>query len=202
MAKLAHPAIPKCYGYGQTADHTYIVLELINGKTLEDMLEEREGFLPAKVVVEWAIPICDALTYLHSQRPELLILRDLKPNNVMVEHNGKVRLVDFGIVEPYRPGQELPLIGTKGYSPPEQYIGYSDVRSDIYALGVTLHHLLTKRDPRKERSFTFQDHPIRSINPVVSAGLETIVMKAVNRKMEERFPTAKTMQGALERLRA
>jgi len=122
--------------------------------------------------------------------------------------------VDFGLARVFPPGffqggqaefkhyRKGLAIGTAGYSPPEQYQGIVKPQSDIYALGATLHHLLTKRDPRKERPFTFQEHPLRSINSAVSAGLEAIVSRCVNRDVKERFPTAKEMQMALEGLRA
>jgi len=198
MAKLsAHPAFAKFYGHGETTDSPYIVLEYIDGKDLEDLLDEHKGFLPENVVIEWAFQICDALMYVHNQEPEPIIFRDIKPNNVMIDTNNKVRLIDFGIAEVYRPGRELPMLGTEGYSPPEQYIGYSDRRSDIYALGATLHHLLTSRDPRKEIPFSFHKTPPRSLNPAISEMLETVVMKATEYKAKDRYQSAAEMKEAL-----
>ena len=84
-------------------------------------------------------------------------------------------------------------IGTAGYSPPEQYRGFVRPESDIYALGATLHHLLTKRDPRKEKAFTAQNFPVRTLNPAVSSELEKIVMKAVQRDMRKRYRSAREM---------
>jgi predicted ATPase/DNA-binding SARP family transcriptional activator len=197
MAKLDHPAFAEFYGRGETADSVYIVLEYIDGEDLGEILEKQEGFLPEEVVIEWAIQICDALTYMHSQKPELLIFRDVKPSNVVVDHEGKVHLVGLGIVEPYRPGRELPLIGTEGYAPPEQYFGYTDARSDIYALGATLHHLLTRRDPREEILFSFHDTPPRSLNPDISEELEAVILRAVEHNPEDRHQSAEELKTAL-----
>ena len=197
MPKLTHPAIAKCYGFSQTANWVFLVLEYIDGKDLEDALEEQGGSLPAQDVINWMVQVCDILSYMHSQKPEPLIFRDMKPRNVVVDYQGQVHLVDFGIAEPYRPGGELPMMGTVGYSPPEQYIGYSDVRSDIYALGATLHYLLTRRDPQKAKPFSFHDVPPRSLNPGISEELEAVVLKAVEYKAENRYQRAEEMKTAL-----
>ncbi len=198
MAKLAHPNITEFYGYVETADSAYIVLEYIDGNDLEDILEKQEGFLPEKQVIEWMLQICDALTYMHNQKPESIIFRDMKPKNVMVDHNGKLYLIDLGITIAYQPGREQALIGTEGYSPPEQYIGYSDARSDIYALGATLHQLLTRRDPRKETPFSFHEAPPpRSLNPAISEELAAVILKAVEYKAEDRYQSAAEMKADL-----
>ena len=211
-ANLNHPNIPRIFGYFVTEKHSYLVQEFIQGSNLEKILEEQPGFIGEKTVVAWAIQLCDVLDFLHNHPDHPIIFRDLKPNNVMVDQTNRIYLVDFGLARAYPPRffqQNQPhfkhlrkglAIGTAGYSPPEQYRGYVKPQSDIYALGATLHHLLTKRDPRKEHPFTFLEYPIRSLNPSVSSDLEKIVMKALNRHMDERFPTAKEMQAALEKL--
>ena len=213
-ATLIHSAIPRILGYFVNDEHSYLIQEFICGSNLEAVLEEHPGFLPEHRVITWAIQLCDVLDFLHNHPHHPMVFRDLKPNNVMADQANKVYLVDFGLARVFPPGffqdrqaefkhfRKGLAIGTAGYSPPEQYRGIVEPQSDIYALGATLHHLLTKRDPRKKRPFTFQKYPIRSLNPAVSAGLEAIVMKAVKREVEERFPTAKEMQVALERLRA
>ncbi len=212
-ATLIHSAIPRIFGYFATDEHSYLVQEFIHGSNLEAILEEHPGFLPENRVITWAIQLCNVLDFLHHHRYHPMVFRDLKPNNVMVGQANKIHLVDFGLARVFPPHffqdrqaefrhyRKGLAIGTAGYSPPEQYRGIVEPQSDIYALGATLHHLLTKRDPQKERPFTFQEHPIRSINPAVSRELEAIVMKAVKREVEERFSTAKEMQEALERLR-
>jgi serine/threonine protein kinase len=196
-AELTHPAIPECYGYVETAERVYVVVELIYGKDLVDILKEQQGFLPEQDVIHWAVQICEALTYLHSRTPMPIIHRDIKPGNLMIDSGGQVRFADFTIVELYRPGRVQSGIGTEGYAPPEQYFGYSDARSDVYALGATLHHLLTRRNPNKEKLFTFQSAPPRSLNPAISEELDAVILKAVEHNPENRYQSAEEMKSAL-----
>ncbi len=209
---LTHPAIPRILDYFPQDDHAYLVQELIHGSNLETVLDKHPGFLPEHQVITWAIQLCDVLGYLHNHPYHPLIFRDLKPNNVMLDEANQIHLVDFGLARVFPPGffldrpdafrhyREGLAIGTAGYSPPEQYQGLLEPQSDLYALGATLHHLLTRRDPRKESPFTFQEHPVRSINPDISRELESIIMKAVNPALVARFSTAGEMQAALEGL--
>ncbi|MEW6085411.1 MAG: serine/threonine-protein kinase [Chloroflexota bacterium] len=211
-ATLIHPAIPRIFDYFVTETHSYLVRELIRGSNLEEILETRMGFLKETLVIRWAIQLCGALEVLHTHSVHPMVFRDLKPNNIMVDRANQVSLVDFELVRVFPPRffekkpkkfnhfkKGFPL-GTKGYSPPEQYRGIVTPRSDVYALGATLHHLLTKRDPRKMKPFTFLEHPVRTINPAVSKGFESIVMKAVQLKPSLRFSTASEMRQALESL--
>jgi outer membrane protein assembly factor BamB len=115
----------------------------------------------------------------------------------MINQQNHVVLVDFGIAKIFKTGQKGTMIGTEGYSPPEQYRGEATPQTDIYALGATLHHLLTHRDPRLEPPFSFSDRPIRSINPQVSIELEQIVAMALQYKPEERYPSASAMKEKL-----
>jgi eukaryotic-like serine/threonine-protein kinase len=91
--------------------------------------------------------------FLHNHKPDPIIFRDMKPSNVMVDHNGDVKLVDFGIAKTFQFGKRGTMIGTEGYSPPEQYRGEATPLADVYALGATLHHALSRRDPRMEPPF-------------------------------------------------
>jgi serine/threonine protein kinase len=197
LTKLVHPGLPDCYDYVEEADQVYMVLEFITGKRLDEMLEEQEGFLPEQSVIQWGIQICDILIHLHSPSPEPIIHRDLKPQNMIVKPDGRLVVVDLGIQEAYRPGREMAMIGPEGYAPPEQYVGYTDTRSDIYALGATLHHLLTRRDPRGEKLFSFHGAPPRSLNPTISEDLEAVILKAVEYRAKDRFQTVEEMKAAL-----
>lgn len=197
LVTLNHVAIPKIFDYFTHDERSYLVLEYINGKDLEAILNETEGFLPEDQVVKWAIEICDVLDYLHNHKPEPIIFRDMKPSNVMINHNGHVMLIDFGIAKIFREGQKGTMIGTEGYSPPEQYRGEATPVADIYALGATLHHLLTKRDPRLEPPFSFSERPIRKINPSVSPELEAVINTALQYNPTDRFPSAIAMKEAL-----
>src|SRR6185369_17572349 len=112
-----------------------------DGETLRERFL-RQGPAPLDLVLSWADQLCDVLGYLHRQNPPI-IYRDLKPSNVMIRHDGRLTLIDFGIARFYKPGQrsDTVQVGTRGYSAPEQYRQQTDVRSDVYALGVLLHHL-------------------------------------------------------------
>lgn len=194
LATLDHPAIPRIYDYFTQDERSYLILEYINGKDLEAILGETEGFLAEETVAQWAIELCDVLSYLHNHKPEPIIFRDMKPSNVMINHHGHVVLIDFGIAKPFQGGQRGTMIGTEGYSPPEQYRGEANQLADIYALGATLHHLLTKRDPRMEAPFSFGDRPIRENNPAVSPEIDQVINTALQYDPSDRFQTANDMK--------
>jgi len=197
LATLTHPAIPRIYDYFTHEKNSYLVMEFIEGKDLETLLRETEDFLPEEQVLEWAITLCDVLHFLHSHKPQPVVFRDMKPANVMIDKHGQIRLIDFGIARVFQPGQKGTMIGTEGYSPPEQYRGEASPVGDIYALGATLHHLLTKRDPRAEPPFSFNERPVRQINPAVSPELEAVVSKALAYDPKDRFPNVMVMKEAL-----
>jgi eukaryotic-like serine/threonine-protein kinase len=197
LATLEHPAIPKIYDYFTQNDRSYLVLEFIDGKDLETLLVETQGFFPESQIISWAIELCDVLSFLHNHKPEPIVFRDMKPSNIMIDQRGHIVLVDFGIAKTFQTGQKGTMIGTEGYSPPEQYKGEAGPMSDIYALGATLHHLLTRRDPRLEAPFSFTERPIRSINPSVSLDLETVVNAALHYSPENRYGSAEALKEAL-----
>ncbi len=197
LATLNHPSIPRIYDYFSQDDRSYLVLEFIHGKDLEAIISDNDGFLPEAQVLTWGIELCDVLAYLHAHKPDPIIFRDMKPSNVMVNHNGDVILVDFGIARTFQSGVKGTMIGTEGYSPPEQYRGEATPLADIYALGATIHHALTRRDPRLEPPFSFAERPIRKMNPAVSAELEAVVGTALQYNVQDRFPTAGDMKDAL-----
>lgn len=197
LATLTHPSIPRIYDYFSNDDRSYLVLEFVNGKDLEAIINETDGFLPEEQVLGWAVELCDVLNFLHTHKPDPIIFRDMKPSNVMINQHGHVVLVDFGIAKPFQAGQKGTMIGTEGYSPPEQYRGEATQLADIYALGATLHHALTRRDPRLEPPFSFAERPIRKINPAVSVEMELVVNTALQYNPADRFPDAAAMKEAL-----
>jgi len=197
LVTLNHPSIPRIYDYFTHDERSYLVEEFILGKDLEEVLNESQGFFPEEQVISWAVELCDVLQYLHDHKPEPIIFRDMKPSNVMVNQHNHIILVDFGIAKIFRAGQKGTMIGTEGYSPPEQYRGEASPQADIYALGATMHHLLTRIDPRLEPPFTFADRPIRKYNPSVSIELETVVNTAVQYTPAERFNSTEAMKEAL-----
>ena len=197
LATLSHPAIPTIYDNFTHKNRSYLVMEHIDGDDLEAILDESDTFLPEERVVTWAIEICDVLSYLHAHKPQPIIFRDIKPSNVMVDHHNHVRLIDFGIARHFQPGEKGTMIGTEGYSPPEQYRGEASPAGDIYALGATMHHLLTKRDPRLEPPFSFSERPVREINSVVSPELEGVINSSLAYDPKDRYPSAMLMKEAL-----
>ncbi len=197
LVTLNHPSIPHIFDYFSHDERSYLVLEYVHGKDLEELLSETQTFFQEEQVIAWAIELCDVLSYLHQHKPEPIIFRDIKPSNVMVNHNNHIVLVDFGIAKIFKAGQRGTMIGTEGYSPPEQYRGDASPQADIYALGATLHHLLTCQDPRLEPPFTFADRPVRKTNPAVSQELEAVINTALQYNPSDRFPSAEAMKEAL-----
>jgi outer membrane protein assembly factor BamB/tRNA A-37 threonylcarbamoyl transferase component Bud32 len=202
LATLNHPGIVQVYDCFTEGNRSYLVLEYVGGKDLEAVLEETNDFLPEEKVVGWALQICDVLSYLHSHEPQPIVFRDIKPSNVMLDEYGRIKLIDFGIAKMFRTGKKGTMIGTEGYSPPEQYQGLADPRVDIYALGATIHHLLSKRDPRLEPPFSFHKRPIHDTNPSVSRELLEVVRKALEYDADDRYGSAEEMQRALMSLRS
>ena len=199
LAVLSHPAIPKIYDFFDWNQRAYLVMEYINGSDLEELLSKTKD-LPVDVVIEWAIDLCDVLEYLHNHQPDPIIFRDMKPANVMIDAQRRVRLVDFGIAKKFMPNAPGTMIGTEGYSAPEQYKGNVSPLSDIYSLGATLHHILTRRDPRLEPPFSFSDRPILDLNDKVPQALAAIVERAVEFEADNRFHSCGEMKKALQDL--
>lgn len=188
--QLDHPNIPRCFAY--IPDGRYLVMEYINGKTLLDILQERNTPFPVHQVIGWAVTICEVLVYLHGQG---YIYRDMKPGNLMLTADDRLYLIDYGITVPAE-GDGI-AIGTIGYAPPEQYKGVATPQSDVYALGATLHHLLTNRDPRYHDAHTFHDAPPRNFNRDVSLALEAVILQALAHDPAERYADADALREAL-----
>lgn len=198
LATLSHSAIPKVYDFFEENGKIYLIMELINGRDLEATLEQAQGPITEQRAGHWALQICDVLQYLHGHTPEPIIFRDMKPSNVIVTPDDRIILIDFGIARIFQQNQRKgTMIGTEGYAPPEQYRGIADQRGDVYALGATLHHLLTNVDPRTETPFTFHERPIRQINPQISAEMEAVVMQALEYDPAQRPQTAAEFKALL-----
>ncbi len=202
LATLNHPNIVQIYDCFTEGNRSYLVIEHVNGKDLEVILSETEGFLPEGQVVSWAIQVCEVLRYLHNHKPQPIIFRDIKPSNIMLDEHNRIKLVDFGIAKIFQSGKKGTMIGTEGYSPPEQYRGIAEPRVDIYALGATMHHLLSKQDPRLEPPFSFHERPIHDTNPSVSRELLDVINRALEYDINERYGSADEMQRALMSLRS
>ena len=208
LLDLNHPCIPRVRDFFMEQGKHYLVMDFIEGRTLGDVVE-KEGNVPGvngtRGVTEarvrsWAQQICSVLVYLHRQDPPI-IFRDLKPSNIMVTQQDEVKLIDFGIARSLQgQGQQATVISTMGYAPPEQMLGDPEPRSDLYALGATLHKVLTRHDASNNKPNIFVFPPVRVLRPDVSAAFEQIVMKALAYKVEERWSSALEMERAIMNL--
>ncbi len=176
LAQLANEHIPRIFDRFSEANHHYLVMEYIDGMTLEDELRADGGKLAPARMIDIALQILTTLEYLHNLDPPV-IYRDLKPSNVMVTSYGMAKLIDFGIARHFAPLTNATMIGTQGYAPPEQYRGRVETRSDLYALGATMHHALSGRDPAAEPPFSFP--PMRKLCPELDPELAAVVDQAL-----------------------
>lgn len=194
MKKLDHPSLPRIVDIIDNGITIYVVMDYIEGESLDKILNEY-GAQPEELVVGWAKQLCDALSYLHSQKPSI-IYRDMKPANVMLKPEGNIKIIDFGIAREYKEQNlaDTTVLGTKGYAPPEQYSGQTDPRSDIFALGMTMHHLLTGVDPRNGEPYA----PVRQWNPELSEGIEIIIDRCVEPAAENRYQSCADLLYDLE----
>ena len=194
MKRLDHPSLPRIVDIIDNDVTIYVVMDYIEGESLDKILNEY-GVQPEELVIGWAKQFCDALGYLHSQKPPI-IYRDMKPANVMLKPEGNIKIIDFGIAREYKEQNlaDTTVLGTKGYAPPEQYSGQTDPRSDIFALGMTMHHLLTGVDPRNGEAYA----PVRQWNPELSEGIEAIIDKCVEPVAENRYQSCADLLYDLE----
>lgn len=167
-------------------------MEYVEGDNLHQMLNQRGEPFPEEQVLQWAVQIADVLHFLHSNEPKV-IYRDLKPSNVMIDTKDRVKLVDFGIARPYAEDSDNTHVVSAGYSPPEQYWGAADPRSDIYALGATMHFLLTGQEP-----LALQVCSPKRMNPKISDHTDEIVQRATAQDVWLRYQNAPEMQQELE----
>jgi len=194
LSTMHHPLIPVFYSVFREEGHSYIVQEYIPGENLEDVVSRHGPIAPA-IVVSWGLALCELLKYFHN-RPEPVVFRDLKPANILLRSSWsapdrRLAVVDFGIARPFQGDAVGTVIGTPGYAPPEQYQGVATPQSDIYALGATLHRLLTGYDPEHGAPFSFP--PARSLNPDVPAGLSNVIARATALNPADRYPSATAM---------
>ncbi len=204
LRRLDHPALAKVYGTFVEGQKHFLVMEYVKGHNLEDEMIALNRPLEWERVVAWGIALCDVLSYLHAQEPPI-IYRDLKPANVMLTPEGTIKLVDFGIARWLHPlrVRDTAQLGTDGYAPLEQYSARSEPRSDLYALGASLYHLLTGRVPEAAPSRIAGQAltPIRTINPLVPEAVELIVFCALSLHARDRYASADQMRQMLESIR-
>lgn len=209
LARLDHPNLPKVSDFFSEENRDYLVMDYVPGKDLQALVEEirRQGnFLPESQVLAWAAQIADALAYLHGQDPPI-VHRDIKPSNLKLTPGGLIKLVDFGLVKVLQAEEVTVTViqgrGSAYYTPLEQYggdTGRTDVRSDIYAFGATLYHLLTNTPPPSARDRFLNPavfHPPRHYNPNISPRTERAILWAMQLHPDDRPPDIATFRQAL-----
>ena len=198
LARLDHPNLPKVSDFFSIGNRDYLVMDFVPGKDLRTiMLEARQKneFIEESEVLNWANQLCSALDFLHHQDPPILH-RDIKPSNLKLTPSGLLKLVDFGLVKLLSKGEITITVlqgqGTALYTPLEQFggdSGHTDVRSDIFAFGATLYHLLTNQpapDARERFLNAGSMIPIRQINSSISSRTEKAILYAMNLHPDER----------------
>ncbi|MFA7337727.1 MAG: serine/threonine-protein kinase [Candidatus Obscuribacterales bacterium] len=192
LSKLQHPNIVLVLDSFREDEEYYLVMEYVEGHNLHDMLKEREEPFSEDQVLTWSKQICDVLHYLHSHDPPV-IYRDLKPSNVMIDTKDNVKLVDFGIARLYQDDGDNTHVVSQGYSPPEQYWGGADPRSDIYALGATMYFLLTGQEP-----LALTVCSPRDVDEEISEAADLIVSRATQQDVYLRYQSALEMKDELD----
>lgn len=197
LKKLNHPHLPSIIDVIDCDDTFLIVMDYIEGNPLSKALET-SGAQNQDDVIEWAKQLCDVLGYLHSRKPPI-IYRDMKPSNVMLKPDRNVMLIDFGTAREFKYSSvaDTTCLGTQGYAAPEQFGGHgqTDARTDIYCLGATMYHLVTGHNPATP---PYEMYPIRQWNPMLSSGLEEIILKCTQRNPEDRYQSCAELLYALD----
>ncbi len=209
LARLDHPNLPKVSDFFSEDTTDYLVMDYVPGSDLRLLIEEarQEGrFLPLSQVLEWARQLGDALAYLHNQNPPI-VHRDVKPSNIKLTPEGRIKLVDFGLVKEMNTGDATITViqgkGTALYTPLEQYgadAGHTDARSDIYAFAATLYHLLTNEPPPSARERFLRPNalrPPRQINPSLPVRVEEALLWGLRLHPDERPPSVEVFLRAL-----
>ncbi|MDR1067559.1 MAG: serine/threonine protein kinase [Clostridiales bacterium] len=198
MKRLDHPSLPRIVDVIENARFIYVVMDYIEGETLDKILRE-DGAQKQESVIEWAKQLCKALYYLHTCKPPI-IYRDMKPANIILQPNGDIKLLDFGIAREYKEQSDGDTVslGTKGYAAPEQFggKGQTDQRTDIYSLGVTLYHIVTGQNPCEP---PYELYPIRQWNPTLSGGLELIIQTCAQLNPDDRYQSCADLLYTLNR---
>lgn len=199
LKKLDHGSLPRIYDIIESEGDIYVVMDYIEGESLKEK-QSREGIIPAKRVIDWAKQLANVLGYLHTRKPYAIIYRDMKPENVMLTPEGKIKLIDFGIAREYKTENlsDTTNLGTKSYAAPEQLSGkQTDARSDIYSLGLTLYFLVTGKNINEP---PFEIKPIRYWDSSLPEGLEHIINKCTQSEPNDRYQDCEELAYDLENI--
>lgn len=200
-ASLSHQNIVQIYDVGEEDGLHYIVMEYLEGKTLKEYMNEKGGKLPWREAANFSMQICRALEHAHSKH---VVHRDIKPQNIIMTEEGKLKVADFGIARAANNtttvNSTAAAVGSAHYLSPEQARGgYTDCRSDIYSLGVVMYEMFTGRLPFDAdtgvsvimQHLHEQPEPPCSVNPEIPRGIEAIILKAMNKEQRLRYDNAK-----------
>ncbi|MGI6131334.1 MAG: Stk1 family PASTA domain-containing Ser/Thr kinase [Bacillota bacterium] len=208
-AALSHPNIVNVYDVGREGGSNYIVMECVDGRTLNDIIVS-EGRLSADRTADYGTQILDALDHAHANG---VIHRDIKPHNILITRDGRVKVTDFGIARAVSASaltETGRVIGTVNYTSPEQARGApATAESDIYSLGVVMYEMLTGKLPFAGdtpvavalKHVQEEPAPISLLNPAVPPEFERVVMRALAKNPEDRWRTARSFKHAIARAR-
>jgi serine/threonine protein kinase len=198
MVNFNHSGLPGTYGIFTEKELNYLTMDYIEGKTLEEILNSSKKPLSEEKAIKWTAELCEILDYLHNTFKAPVVYRDLKPSNIIITPDDKVKLVDFGIARYYNPDKNTDTFsyGSPGYAAPEQYRGrgQSSPQSDVYGLGVILYQMLTLYDP-SVKPFTFPS--MKTLNSSVKPGLEEIIRHAIEMEPLKRYISVKDFRDSL-----
>ncbi|MCR5795348.1 MAG: serine/threonine protein kinase [Solobacterium sp.] len=188
LTKLNHPNLVRVIDIFEDERLLYIVMDLVEGENLQSVIN-RVKVIPEFQLTEWFKTMADTLRYLHSRKPPI-IYRDMKPSNIILQQDGTLKLIDFGIAREYKAAasSDTTYIGTNGFAAPEQYgLAQTDERTDIYSLGMTMYYLATGKSPLAP---PYGYTPARQINPVLSEKMERILEKCIKDNPQDRYQNA------------
>lgn len=210
LCSLDHPGIVKFLNYVETADGVYLIMEYVKGITLEDFINKKNGLIVEKKAYPLICEILDAFAYAHSKG---IVHRDIKPSNIIIQDDGHIKIMDFGIAQIVSEASATDsryIMGTPTYMSPEQIYGRDvDARSDIYSIGVLIHNMLTGRAPYDSTMLTAQEIKRRVVRdnmprmaeyyPYISNAIQAVVDRATQKVPEARYQSCEEMKQAVKK---
>ena len=200
LGMLHHPGIPALHDYF-VLHHTFgcLILDFLEGTNLEEVAKQTDGVLFPDRVVAWMLKTCDIVAYLHGCDLANMF-RDIQPRNLMLGSDDHITLASVGVATDYNLTAIDDNVGTRGFAAPDMYAGRVDARTDIFAIGATMHALLTNTDPCIRVPFTFDQYPICALNAQARPELEAVVMRCLEYQPDERYQSVQELKTALSRL--